>query len=53
MSRDFFNSYTRNALGIWQVETQDAAKHTIIHRTAPHNKNDVAPDVNSAEVVKP
>lgn len=48
MSGNFFDSYT----SIWWVETRDAAKHTIMHRTAPHNKDVVAQDVNSAEVEK-
>lgn len=49
MSGDFFDSYTKDALGIQQVETRDSAEHTVRHRTAPQSKDNVAQDVNSAE----
>jgi hypothetical protein len=49
MSGDFFDSYTKDAVCIQQVEIRDSAEHTVKYRTALHSKDNVAQDVNSAE----
>ena len=42
MSGDFFDSYTKDALCIQQVEIRDSAEHTVRYRTALHSKDNVA-----------
>lgn len=36
---------------IWRLETQDAAKHPIMYKTAPFSptKNNIVPNVNNAD----
>lgn len=40
------------APGIYWGEARDAVKHSTMHRTAPTLKDDLAPNVNGAEVEK-
>ena len=39
--------------GIQWAKARDAAKHTIMHKASPYNKNYPAENSNSAEVEKP
>lgn len=39
--------------GIYRINARVAAKYPIIHRSAPTTKNDLAQNVNNAEVRNP
>ena len=43
----------RECYCIWWVDTREAAKHPIRHRTTPTTKHDLAPNVNGAKAEKP
>lgn len=56
MSTDRFGCYSedwRGATGIYLVPARDVAKYPTMHGTTPSTKNDLASNVNSAEVEKP
>ena len=57
LSGDILGDHNRSGGGFWhlRVETRDAAKHPIMHRTPPEKRTQHVwnPSVNSAEVEKP
>lgn len=55
MSTDIFDCHGfggHDMTGNQWAKARDAAKHPIIHRTSPYNKNYLAENSNSAEVEK-
>ena len=39
-----------SAIGLWVVETRDAAKYPTMHSRVPATKNNLGPKVNSGTV---